>query len=171
LHDVLNDDATSHVMPPLLLLVPAVLVALVTRPGEHQLNAMLLAGPRYLISLSGVFAAVAAAVIAFVGAPRDSSALELTWLLCACGSSVVAALVLWSWVAALKPAGRWATLACCTGTPALVLSVLVLTGVDRALVVLVLVHALTLVCAFASWTVWAHRRRARRLASPGIAQA
>jgi hypothetical protein len=103
----LDSEAASQAIPPVMLLVPAVLVSMVNRPGEHPFNALLLTGPRYLIALSGVFASVAAAVVAFVATPSESEAVTGIWLGCAIGSSLVALLILWSWVSSLPVTARW----------------------------------------------------------------
>jgi hypothetical protein len=154
----LHRETASHAMPPLLLLVPAALLAFVNRPGEHGFSIMLMTGPRYLIAVSGVFASVAAAAVAFVRYPESSGALALTWLAAAIGSSVVAALVLWSWVASLRPAARWAAFGWIFGLGAVGLTIAVIPGGVQTPAMIAAPHVSALLCGLC---IWREHKRAR----------
>ena len=122
LHDNLQDDPASQAIPPMLLLIPAVLVAIVNRPEDHPFSAFLLTGTRYMILLSGVAASAAAGVLAFVEVPANSDALSITWLSASIVSSVVAILILVGWIASLPTRGRGAAWALVSGVVGLALA-------------------------------------------------
>lgn len=102
----LASEPSSQVIPPVLLLVPAVLVALVNRPEEHPFSAYLLTGTRYMILFSGVVASVAAGVLAFSDEPAKSVAVGATWFSSAGLSSLIAVLVLVGWIASFPARAR-----------------------------------------------------------------
>lgn len=161
----LDTISASHVMPPVLLLIPAVLVTLVNRPGEHPFNRILLTGQRLLISLSGVFASIAAAVIAFVAVPRASDTLSWTWMLCAIGATLVAGLVLWSWMASLALAARWRARASVAGLAAVAFSVVLFSGTGDGPGMMAAPPACIIVCLFC---IWRERRARARQPSSAI---
>lgn len=108
----LTTDATQ-VIPPVFLITPAVLVALVNRPNEHPFNAFVLTGTRYLVLVSGVIASAAAGVLAFVESPGDSEALSAAWLTGAIATTAIATIVLAGWIASMPKrlrAWSWAAI-------------------------------------------------------------
>jgi hypothetical protein len=113
-----------------LLFGPALLAALVVRPGEHPVATKLFSGVRVLVSLNGLLAVAAAAAVA--GVRPDGMSLEQIWLIYAICASVVAGMVslswLLSWDSAYKLAEtlrrRWRSGAAYRGACALLLALL-----------------------------------------------
>lgn len=102
LHDDIVADSGGEIASPVLLLIPALLVAVVVRPGEHAFTGYLLTGPRYLMLAAGVFSAVAAGALAVLE-PEDPTALDDVWLACAGGTALVSACMMGAWLASLTP--------------------------------------------------------------------
>lgn len=87
-----SPEATAAV----LLFGPALLAALVVRPGEHPVATKLFSGIRLLIALNGILVVAAAAAVAGVR-PEGWSA-EHTWFIIAIAATVSVAVVSLSWV-------------------------------------------------------------------------
>jgi hypothetical protein len=86
-----SKEATAAV----LLVGPALLAALVVRPGEHPVATKLLSGVRSLVALNGLLAVAAAAAVAGV---RPGLNLDETWILYSIIASLVATVVTVGWV-------------------------------------------------------------------------
>jgi len=95
----LDPAAASQAVPPMLVLIPAVLVVIVIRPDEHPFSAFLYTGTRYLILFTGIVAAASGAALAFASDPGASSTLEVYWLVSALLATLVAILLLVGWIA------------------------------------------------------------------------
>jgi hypothetical protein len=91
----------SDVASALLLVVPVVFAALVTRPGEHGLSTRLLIGARLLVSLTGLAAFVAAASLAVSWSHRTQ---HLIWDWAAWSAVAATALV---WMGLAVNRRRW----------------------------------------------------------------
>lgn len=87
-----SPEATAAV----LLFGPALLAALVVRPGEHPVATKLFSGVRLLVGLNGILAVGAAAAVA--GVRPEGWSVEHTWLLLAIIASISAAAVTLSWI-------------------------------------------------------------------------
>jgi hypothetical protein len=87
-----SPEATAAV----LLFGPALLAALVVRPGEHPVATKLFSGVRLLVTLNGILAIAAAAAVAGVR-PKGWS-IEHCWFILAIAASVSAAMVSLGWV-------------------------------------------------------------------------
>ncbi len=85
-------EATAAV----LLLGPALLAALVVRPGEHPVATKLFSGIRLLVALNGILVVAAAAAVA--GARPEGWTPEHTWFIYAIVASGSAAVVSLSWI-------------------------------------------------------------------------
>jgi hypothetical protein len=109
LQDRLEADTASQALPPVLLLVPVILLALIIRPDEHPFSALLLAGTRYLVLGSGVVATTAAGALGFVAEPAESSTLLTVWFSSAVLATMIATTLLIGWIASLPRRGRAAS--------------------------------------------------------------
>lgn len=89
---VKSEEATAAV----LLVGPALLAALVVRPGEHPVATKLLSGVRTLVAVNGLLAIAAAAAVA--GAKPSALSLDHTWRAYAIAAAAIAALVTLSWI-------------------------------------------------------------------------
>lgn len=98
-----------EVSATVLLIVPALLTALVVRPGEHPVATRLLFGVRLLVAISGLLAVGAAAAVSNA-TPSDWSP-QHTWFIYAVVCSAVAGFLTLSWVLAWDSshnAAQWA---------------------------------------------------------------
>lgn len=106
LRDHLASDTASHAIPPVLLVIPAVLLALISRPGEHPFSSFVLTGQRYIALANGILASIDAATLGFVADPSTSQALANVWLATAVASSLLTLVLLMSWIASLPGRAR-----------------------------------------------------------------
>jgi hypothetical protein len=93
--------AEKHIESPeataaVLLFGPALLAALVVRPGEHPVATKLFSGVRLLVALSGVLVVGAAAAVA--GVTPEGWSVEHLWFVSAIAATVSAAMVTLGWV-------------------------------------------------------------------------
>lgn len=122
LQDRLEANAASQALPPVLLLVPVILLALIIRPAEHPFSALLLTGTRYLVLGSGVVATTAAGALGFVAEPSESSSLLTVWFISAVLATLIATTLLVGWIASLPRRGRAASWGIVLGTWAVALA-------------------------------------------------
>jgi hypothetical protein len=87
-----SPEATAAV----LLFGPALLAALVVRPGEHPVATKLFSGVRLLVALNGILVVAAAAAVAGVR-PKGWS-IEHCWFILAIAATVSAAVVSLGWI-------------------------------------------------------------------------
>ena len=97
---VVGDDALTHreVTAAVLVVVPAILTALVIRPGEHPIATRLLFGVRFLVAACGLLLFAAAAAATEVK-PSDWSTAH-AWRIYAIAASIIAGFLTLSWVMA-----------------------------------------------------------------------
>jgi hypothetical protein len=93
--------ARDHVESPeataaVLLFGPALLAALVVRPGEHPVATKLFSGIRFLVALNGILVVAAAAAVANVR--PEGWSVEHAWFIAAIVASASAAVVSLGWV-------------------------------------------------------------------------
>jgi hypothetical protein len=93
--------ATKHLKSPeataaVLLFGPALLAALVVRPGEHPVATKLFSGIRLLVALNGILAVGAAAAVA--GVRPEGWSVEHTWFILAILASFSAAALTLGWI-------------------------------------------------------------------------
>lgn len=87
-----SPEATAAV----LLFGPALLAALVVRPGEHPVATKLFSGVRLLVALNGMLAIAAAAAVA--GVRPEGWSIEHSWFILAIVASASAAAVSLGWI-------------------------------------------------------------------------
>lgn len=93
--------AEDHIESPeataaVLLFGPALLAALVVRPGEHPVATKLFSGIRLLVALNGVLVVGAAAAVA--GVTPEGWSVEHFWFISAIAASASAAVVTLGWI-------------------------------------------------------------------------
>ncbi len=93
--------AKDHVESPeataaVLLFGPALLAALVVRPGEHPVATKLFSGIRLLVALNGILVVAAAAAVA--GVRPEGWSVEHAWFIAAIVASASAAVISLGWV-------------------------------------------------------------------------
>lgn len=93
--------AQRHVESPeataaVLLLGPALLAALVVRPGEHPVATKLFSGIRLLVALNGILVVAAAAAVA--GVRPEGWNVEHVWFIAAITASASAAMITLGWI-------------------------------------------------------------------------
>jgi hypothetical protein len=79
-----------------ILFGPALLAALVVRPGEHPVATKLFSGVRLLVAMNGILAVAAAAAVADVR--PEGWSIEHAWFIYAITASVIAVIISFSWV-------------------------------------------------------------------------
>jgi hypothetical protein len=88
--------ASREATATVLLFGPALLAALIVRPGEHPVATRLFSGVRLMVAFNGLLAVAAAAAVA--GVRPDGWTIEHAWFIYALVASGVALLLTVSWV-------------------------------------------------------------------------
>jgi hypothetical protein len=103
----LHNDVAREVASPVLLVAPALLVAMVLRPDEHEFTTFLFTGTKYLVLLGGLAAGAAAGALAF--AAEDTTApLTAVWAITAGIATASFLTVTIGWVMGFPPPTRGA---------------------------------------------------------------